>query len=231
MVTLPESPWTADVRDSSRDAVVRDIVRGLYDGRYEPGQRLIESELTLSYRVSRGTIREALNRLAVSGIVELIPQRGAQVRILTLDEAIDILHVVEGLVRVAARLAAARIERPGARAIMSAAIESLLAFDVSSMNPDYMAARGGFYAALTRIADNAELTRTLPSVQIHLIRVQFRSAIRRADSRRHTDYRRIAEAVLAGDGARAETEARAHLRASIRALSDYRDASFGAAAG
>src|ERR1700724_627115 len=35
----------------TREAVVRDIVNGLYDGRYEPGQRLQEAQLTTAYGI------------------------------------------------------------------------------------------------------------------------------------------------------------------------------------
>jgi DNA-binding FadR family transcriptional regulator len=63
------------------------------------------------------------------------------------------------------------------------------------------------------------LERVLTSVQVNLIRVQSRTF--ETESRRKTthveDYRTIAVAVLAGDGRRAETEARRHVR-NVREL-------------
>jgi DNA-binding GntR family transcriptional regulator len=174
--------------------------------------------------MSRGSIREALNRLAATGVVELTPQRGAKIRVLMIDEAIDILVIVEGLVGIAARLAALRINRPGAREKLSVALKSLTDFEPSSRTAEYAIARDTFYAALTSIANNAELSRILPTVRIHLIRVQFRAVMRSADRRRHADYLRITEAVLSGDPVAAEAGARAHMRRLIKVLSSFRDA-------
>ena len=62
---------------SSPDQVVAALIRGLQAGRYVPGQRLIEADLTKELKVSRGPVREALKRLAAEGLVSLIPHRGA----------------------------------------------------------------------------------------------------------------------------------------------------------
>lgn len=217
-----DSRETDDSR-SPREIIVRAVVRGLYEGRYEPGQRLVEAELTAAHGVSRGSVREALNRLAASGVVELTLQRGAQVRILTIDEAVDILVVVHGLIGIAARLAATRITQPGAAERMMATVDAISAFDPESSTPEYAIARDNFYAALTGLAGNKELRRVLPTVQIHLVRVQFRAVLRSTNSRRHNDYRRIANAVLAGSPAAAEAAVHKHLDRSIAALAAFRD--------
>ena len=52
-------------RLSSSDQIVRDVVRGLYEGRFVAGQRLVEPDLMRLYGVSRGTVREALKRFSV----------------------------------------------------------------------------------------------------------------------------------------------------------------------
>jgi DNA-binding GntR family transcriptional regulator len=140
---------------SPRETIVRAVIRGLYEGRYEPGQRLLESELTAAFGVSRGPVREALNRLAAMGAIELTLQRGAQVRVLTIDQAIDILVVVQALIGTAARLAASRIGAPGAAAHMRAALEAVETFDPADRSAEYAIARDGFYRALTSIANNS----------------------------------------------------------------------------
>jgi DNA-binding GntR family transcriptional regulator len=210
----PPGPGVA----SPRDRVVRDVIRGLYEGRYTPGQRLVEAKLTAAYGVSRGPVREALNRLAAMGIVSLTLQRGGQVRKLTLGEAIDILVVVQGLVGIAGRLAAERSDQAAAGERLREALRRLEAFDPSSSGAEYAVARDGFYAALIHMADNAELRRILPGAQIHLIRVQFRSALHAVDRARHADYQRIADAVFARRPVAAEAAVRAHLARTIKAM-------------
>jgi DNA-binding GntR family transcriptional regulator len=203
---------------SPRERVVRDLIRGLYEGRYQPGQRLVEAQLTATYGISRGPVREALNRLAASGIVVLTPERGAEVRMLSISEAIDTLIVVQGLIGIAARLAAMHIDRPGAAARMEAAVEGLLQFDPASGDAEHAKLRGRFYRALTDTAGNSELSRVLPNVQIHLIRVQFYNVMKATDRTRKKDYRQIADAILAGRASTAEAIAKRHIGRAIEAL-------------
>jgi DNA-binding GntR family transcriptional regulator len=206
---------------SPRELIVRDIIRGLYEGRYLPGQRLVEADLTAHYRVSRGPVREALNWLAAHGIVSLTLQRGAQVRCLSREEAIDILVVVESLIGLAACLAALRVGSSEAAGKLRDALTRLEEFDPSSGSSDYAHARDSFYGVLMEIAGNAELCRIMPGTLVHLVRVQYRDALRAANPTRHADYRGIAKAVLAGDGEEAESAARAHIAKMIAVLAHY----------
>lgn len=208
---------------SARDHVVRDLVRGLYEGQYEPGQRLFEAQLTRRHGVSRGPVREALNLLAATGIVELALQRGARVRVLRIDEALDALVVAQTLVALAARLAAENIDKPGARLRLEQAWRKLAAFDEASPGAAYAGARDGFYAALSDIAGNSTLKSALPTVVIHLIRVQFRAVLGATDAARHADYQRIANAVLAGRPKEADAAVRAHFDRALQAMRAYRE--------
>ncbi len=202
-----------------RDIVVRDIMRGLYEGRYRPGQRLIESQLTVALGVSRGPVREALNHLAAIGAVELTPQRGARVRLLKIEEAIDILVVAQALVSVAARLAAFKSNGADAPQL-AAALERFQDFSSTNAGPDYAVARNSFYATLTELSGSDELRRMLRILQIDLVRVQFGQMMQNADDYRLADYKDIANAILAGELRAAERAASLHFSRAIKALSD-----------
>lgn len=81
-------------------AVVDTIRGGILAGDFAPGQRLIEAELSAELQASRGTVRAALIELTHEGLVERIANRGARVRTVTAEEAVDITEVrmvVEGL--------------------------------------------------------------------------------------------------------------------------------------
>jgi DNA-binding GntR family transcriptional regulator len=202
----------------TREAIVRNIIDGLYDGRFEPGQRLQEAQLTAAFGISRGPVREALNALSAMGIVDLTPQRGAQVRVLGIEEAIDTLIVVQTLIGLSARLAATRAPQGSQRDNLVKSLETILAFDAEAGGADYGRARDSFYGSITALASNVELSRVLPTVRIHLIRVQFRSVLREYERRWRGDYRRIADAILAGRPREAESAARTHVGRAIDCL-------------
>jgi DNA-binding GntR family transcriptional regulator len=208
---------------SSREHIVGDIIRGLYEGRYVPGQRLVEADLTQQYRASRGPVREALNWLAAHGVVSLTLQRGAQVRRLSKQEALDVLVVVEPLVGLAARLAATRIGTPKAAAMLKEALAELIRFDPSSGSPDHAYARDRFYGTLIRIGGNQELRRIMPRVLIHLVRVQYRSALKVVDETRHADYREIVSEVLRARPNAAQRAARAHIVKTLAAVREAQE--------
>lgn len=145
-------------------------------------------------------------------------QRGARVKILNIDEALDTLVVAQALVSLAARLAAQNISQREARSRLAVAAQNLASFDAASCSADFAMARSRFYATIAGIANNAQLTLLLPNVRIHLIRVQFRAFLQQIDARRHSDYRRISDAVLAGRETEAEQAVRVHFGRAIDAL-------------
>lgn len=201
---------------SSSEAIVRDIVRGLYEGRYVAGQRLVEPNLAEHYGVSRGTVREAVNRLAAQGIVEAQHQRGARIKQPSRQEALNMLLITEVIVGLAARQAAAKIDVPGARDSFEAALAPLTTPQHAPAPLEFARLRSRFYRAMTRIAENAELERILSNLQVHLVR----NRLVIDPERRAEAYRRIGAAVLAGDEESAERAARAHVRSLIERLDE-----------
>ena len=196
---------------SSPDAIVGEILRGLYSGRYVPGQRLIEADLTREYKVSRGSIREALKRLAAEGVVSLNLHRGAYIRLLSRAEVNELLAVIEVLTGLAARLAAKHNGEGENAARMREAV-ALLAASAHGDFFEFVRARNRFYRRLLRVGGNRELGRLLPSMHVHLVRTQFRPYGSTAEEQRVEEYERILAAVLAGDPAVAEAATRQHVR-------------------
>lgn len=75
------------------------IKSGIVEGRFAPGQRLKEEELTLVCDVSRTPVREALRRLASEGMARLLPMHGAQVALMgarELRELYELRTMIEG---------------------------------------------------------------------------------------------------------------------------------------
>jgi DNA-binding GntR family transcriptional regulator len=207
---------------SSPDLIFREIIQGLYKGTYVPGQRLVEVDLTQKWGVSRGTVREALNRLAAEGVVVLSRHRGAAIRVLDLAEMQDILAVLEMMIGMAARLAAQRIGQGANRVRFAKSFEALLAFRSRPDSMDLVRARNRFYRTLAAIGGNKELEVLLSRVHVHLLRVQLRALHESVVTERFNDYSQIGDALLAGDARRAELAARRHVRAMIDMLNNVR---------
>jgi len=76
------SEW---VEERLRAAILR--------GELEPGQRLHANDLADRWDVSATPLREALQRLASDGLVEMLPQRGARVTDMSVDDAAQIYEL------------------------------------------------------------------------------------------------------------------------------------------
>ena len=91
---------SARIRDSLEQRIV--------EGELGNGKRLDETELSSFYGVSRTPVREALQRLAESGLADHLPRRGTFVRSPSLSQLVEMFEVMAELECMAIRLAARR---------------------------------------------------------------------------------------------------------------------------
>jgi DNA-binding GntR family transcriptional regulator len=143
------------------------------EGVYTPRQRLIETEIAQILGVSRATLRAALIRLQHEGFVEIQPNRGAQVRSFSVDEATRILQVREALEGLAAGLAAERAtaaELAELRDIVTEMENRLAADDLLGHLPLV----GRFHERIIEVAGNEFIDQFLGMLRAPLIRHQFR---------------------------------------------------------
>jgi len=207
---------------SFSDQVVTAIKKGILTGRYVPGQRLIEADLTRGLQVSRPPIREALKRLDAEGIVVISPHRGAYIRALERSEAVDLLAVLEVTIGLAARLAATRIGENNKEMLVSA-YERLKNKGTNAGHVE----RADFYAAIFHIASNHELTRINPVIQAHILRTQVHAYLSEQDRlAQFDDYHPLTKAILAGEAALSERIVRRHLRRSRRQIEQLDEDAF-----
>ena len=212
---------------SSPDQVVRALIEGLRSGRYVPGQRLIEADLTSELKLSRGPVREALKRLSAEGLVSLIPHRGAYIRKLTRREVHDILVIQESLTGLAARLAATHIDVGNNRSSFKAEITRLMRFRDGQDTMAFLEERSRFYHTLVSIGGNHELSRFVPTMQLHLLRMQFQQHLTPSDRKRQfQEYETLAEYVLGDNAGKAETIMRRHVRRTRLAIERLADEAF-----
>ncbi len=88
---------------------VSDLLRrDILNGDFPPGERLIELQLTERYGVGRAAVRSAIVELSTEGLVTHETNRGAAVRRVSIDEAIEIAEARGALESLLARRSAER---------------------------------------------------------------------------------------------------------------------------
>ena len=200
-------------RQSSSDRVAKAITKNIMTGRWFPGQRLIEGDLARDLNVSRGTVREALKRLAAERVIALTPHRGAYIRVLTRQEGIDLLQVLTVLYGLATKLAAAAIDQGDNRKRFTAAFERLRDDGPRSDRIVHSVDRGSFSDVRLDVAGNKELIRVNPSAPTQILRMQVHPYLSAADLEAlFEDYPVIYEAIMAGDSKKAKKAIAAHMR-------------------
>lgn len=215
---MPHAPVpsvsTAEAPQSGvADGVFLGIVKGLEAQTLVPGQRLVEADLAEQFGVGRNSVREALQRLAAEGIVELSRHKGAAIRSLSVQDTMDVLDVAERMTGLLARSAARGAASPQAatlRTLLAATLDELAGAAESGDPSAFASARRHFYRALLELAGNRELRRLFPAIQMPIVHAQYRIAS--LQKLRLEDYRRIGAAVLQGQEAAADEAGAAHVQ-------------------
>ena len=195
---------------SASDAVFFGIVNGLELQKFVPAQRLVEVDLAEQFGVGRNSVREALQRLAAEGIVELHRHKGAAIRSLSMQETLDVLEVAERMTGLLARAAARGAATAGLKTILSDSLKALKAADAANDTTAFTKARRRFYRCLLDMGGNRELQRLFPTIQMPIVYAQYRlPALQKIRLR---DYAKIATAVRAGREDEAEAAGSSHVQ-------------------
>lgn len=213
VAVVDSSPAAPASAISSPRRVMNAIITGIEKGRFVPGQRLIEADLTRELKVSRGPVREAFKRLAGEGVLVLSKHRGAFIRAQSREEVLDMMSVLEVLAGLAAKLAASHIDEGDSRERLEAAVVAAMREGEEGETFAFLEQRRRFYDTLYYIGGNRELAQMVPRLKIALLRLQFQAFVsRKQHESQLRELSAIAEAVLEGDPKKAERVARAHLR-------------------
>lgn len=94
--------------DTMTDRAYRQIEEMIVTLKLEPGQVLSEAQLTEDLGIGRTPVREALQRLAAEGLVNVLPRRGVLVSEINLSRQLLLLELRREVERLCARKAALR---------------------------------------------------------------------------------------------------------------------------
>lgn len=147
--------------------------RAIVSGELVPRQRLVEADLAEDYGASRGNVRAALSELAIEGLVERIANRGARVRAVSVDEAVEISEVRAALEALCARKAAERITDPEITELRTLATEMQDAVDRGDRD-SYSRGNQRLHARVIEIGGQSTAAATIARLRGQAVRYQFR---------------------------------------------------------
>jgi DNA-binding GntR family transcriptional regulator len=209
VVVLPER---GPVRGATVDYVLHHLREGILQGLYAPGQRLIEADLTRELGISRGPLREALRRLSADNLLEIVPNRGAIVRRLSMREMLELFSIRIALECLAAREGTANLADPAVRRRFEDDIKAIWLPEPRLPGHDYISENKAFHDAIIRASGNQRLGSITTQLQLPLLMFQLNNRLTIENiAASLTEHRAIARAMLDGDGAAAEARAREHL--------------------
>ncbi len=223
-----------DAKGSSRRAAAADSVRptasnrrehaygqlkaDIVEGRLAPGAPLTEIDLATRLGVSRTPVREALQRLAVEGLVSWVPGRGASVSALSVPDIVELFQLREALESYTARLAARSEGHPAIGRFLGPLEESrslVSTGNIASTNR-LTSLTDDFDRAVCELAGNRRLRTTLDDVWAQSVRIRrlaYRKVSRVLES--IDEHMRIVRAIEAGQEDAAAAAAADHIRRSL----------------
>jgi DNA-binding GntR family transcriptional regulator len=111
-------------QESTAALIARQLRDAIMHGRLEPGAQLSEAELSAQFGVSRGPLREAMQRLVQEGLLRSERNRGLFVIALAEDDVRDI-YAARSAIESAAAIMILRKADPDALAELRAACEAM----------------------------------------------------------------------------------------------------------
>jgi len=205
-----------DLRLKPRESLsgqIEDLLKDLImNGTLTPGARLNEVEIAARLGISRGPVREAIQRVAASGLLELSPGRGARVRTFEPKELRDLYELREAVEVHIAALAAERIRAEDLRRLEDMLRQSEEMIKKGEGYPSGL--NHDFHLALAKSTDNEAMVNCCTSVlqQLSLARLTSGGTEDRAWEALR-EHKAILRAVKRGREAAAEAM-RAHIRSA-----------------
>jgi DNA-binding GntR family transcriptional regulator len=199
---------------SSYDALREAIVRG----EIAPNARLVEADVSTEFAMSRGEVRTALIRLEQEGLIVREPHRGARVRPVSDEEAVEILEaraVLEGL---AVRMTAERIDEVGAERLQGCLTRQRELLELGDLL-GASDANADLHSTLLELSGHDTAVRLIHALNSQSVRYQYRTILIPGRSAASVaEHTAIVDAVVRRRPAHAESAMRTHLFNVAQAL-------------
>jgi DNA-binding GntR family transcriptional regulator len=205
-----------------REQVTALLRQAITEFELEPGQRLIERELTERLGVSRATVREALRELTAEGLVTAVPKKGAVVAVPDAADAADLYAVRGALESLIVHRFTQRADDQAVERLQYTVEVFRRAITSGASIREILLAKDRFYAVLIAGAESPVLEQMVESIHA---RVQVLRATSLSDEKRSAvtivEIEAIVEAIAARDADRAAALSAEHVRVASRVALDH----------
>jgi DNA-binding GntR family transcriptional regulator len=172
MTDTPSAQDTLTIGGTLHSALLPKLRVYLIEGHIAEGERIPERELCEAFGMSRTPMREALKVLASEGLIELLPRRGARMKVLSVVEIGELFDIAGGLEALAGRLACEKMTDTAFARIEDLHRE-MYTFFLRSERSGYFAKNQAVHEAIFDAAGNASLSGMALLVKGRLQRVRY----------------------------------------------------------
>lgn len=210
----------APLRRESTASIIADQLRaGIMDGRFAPGQQMSEVWLAQQLEVSRGVLREAMQRLVQEGLLRSERYRGLFVIDLDMDDVQDIYLAREAIERAAVQTLIRRRD-PGASDPLFKIVRRMETAARSRRGSSLAQLDLKFHAQLVEASGSPRLKRAMGSLLVETQMCLTRLPQRYPDpSELVAEHRELLAAIFTRDEPRALDLVGAHMADAIERLS------------
>jgi DNA-binding GntR family transcriptional regulator len=212
------SPGGPQAGQAARTRALAALRQAILGGNVAPGQRLVEEELAGMFGVTRASLRAALIDLTAEGLVERVPNRGARVRVVSLEEAIAITECRMALEALCAAKAAQNATDDEAATLRELGTELTRA--VIDGDPlKYSDLNRELHRQVGTISGQTVAVGLLERLHAQIVRHQFQLALRPGRPEKSlSEHLAIIDAIAGRRPDDAEAAAKRHLSSVIEAL-------------
>jgi DNA-binding GntR family transcriptional regulator len=198
---------------SAVQRVIDVILSRVRSGEYVPGQIIVTRDLMGEMGLSKAPVREGIHVLVGEGVMELLPNRSARIRKLSLKDLLDFVEVWGAVGGVNLRLGADHVHDPVGRRRIAEALDAIHRTERNHVPYEFFMAVARLHSTLVDISDNSYIRQIITRAHFGHFHRHIERIFPGPYWREHLDaFRNAGEALLAGDGEQAEAIYRRHMR-------------------
>jgi DNA-binding GntR family transcriptional regulator len=216
---MPNSGSKKVFRTVISEQIKEQLMEEIFQHKYKPGDRLVESALAKELNVSQTSVREALRSLVAMGFLESEPFKGITVRSLSRQDLLEVFSVRAALESLAAHHAAERVtdsQIQELEKICEEMIEAATAGDIHKrtlLNID-------FHKALIRASGNKLILKLFDNLQFGSWSVMTGTLTTMDPIEMAARHRKLIEAIRSRDPERLSQAVRKHIENGSRSVLD-----------